>query len=72
MNKQEIREELIEEMIAECKQQIKNKESKRDTQYSDDPDQVRAFNMQIEYHKFMIARLEGYEERLSAGITMMS
>lgn len=71
MTKQEIRQELIDEMVAECEQQIKNKESKRDTEYSDDPDQVKAFNMQIEYHKFMIARLKGYEDRLAAGITMI-
>jgi len=72
MNKEEIRKELIEEMVAESKQQIKNRESNRDTQYSDDPDQVKAFNSQIKNLEFMIVRLEGYEGRLKAGITTIS
>lgn len=69
-NSEIIRRELTIEMIAECNLQIKNIEHTRDTQYSDDPEQVQAFNNQIKYHEFMASRLEGYEKRLKAGITL--
>ncbi len=72
MNKEEIRKELTDEMIAECKLQIKNRESKRDTEYSDDPEQVKAFDNQILYYKFMIVRLEGYEKRKQSGLSKLS
>lgn len=63
------REELIKEMIDECKHQIEVREYNRDHVYNGDRDQVRAYNEQIEYYKFMIIRLEGFEGRKKAGIT---
>lgn len=63
------RQELIQEMIDECKHQIEVREYNRDKVYKGDRDQERAYNEQIKYYEFMIIRLEGFEERKKAGIT---
>ena len=64
MTKQEIRQELIDEMVSECFEQIKEIEHKRDHEYLQDLEQHDAFNKKIRYYKFMISRLEGYEKRV--------
>ena len=63
MTKKEIKQELIEDLIIECNEQIKIREHKRDFDYREDLDQYEAFNNQIRYYKFMISRLESFEKR---------
>jgi len=72
MDKGDIRKELVDEMVAECKLQIKNRESKRDTEYRGDSEQAAAFDNQIRYYEFMIVRLEGYEKRKESGLSLLS
>jgi hypothetical protein len=57
METQQIKKDLINEMIEENESAIKAKESKRDNDYFDDSDQVIAFNNQIHYHGIMISML---------------
>lgn len=50
-------EDVIQDLIAECNEQIEILEAKLEGDYKDDKDQVQAFRNIIKHYEFMIARL---------------